>query len=507
MVWITEIPWHEMNVGDELTLLTAHPWAREMEMFLRRARYQWRHLPADMVLDDFLECPLAIHSTDFGIVEDVDVARTDEANDIVSRDFKVQIREPEDLEKIRMPVVTHDHATTEVIHDTMEGLFSDIMPVRLAGQTHIWCAPWDYLVRWWGVEEAMVDMIQRPEMVNAAVDRMVDAWMVELDQFVEQDLLSLDDRNIRIGSGGYGYTRRLPDPGSRLSSVSPADMWGCSNAQVFAGVSPDMHWEFALRHDLRWLERWGLTYYGCCEPLDRKIDLLRRIPNLRKISMSSWSDFESFIREVGADYVISYKPSPAIFAEEVCNRRKARATLTRVLDPRAGGATSRSSWRISPRFATIPAGSGTGPASPRRRSRGTPEGRPYRKAARAAPARAPTARPAPAVPSARRRAGAPPAPYSWARASAPSVSMASATCGDQTAALMRRQFLNLPVREKIGPGAVLMACFLAASYRRTESKGGGTSTQSTYPPFGRVTRVPSGKNFPTASDIAATCAA
>jgi hypothetical protein len=332
MVWITEIPWHEMNVGDELTLLTAHPWAREMETAFRRALYQWRHLPADMVLDDFLECPLAIHSTDFGIVEDVDVARTDEANDIVSRHFKVQIREPEDLEKIRMPVVTHDHATTEVIHATMEGLFADIMPVRLSGQAHIWCAPWDYLVRWWGVEEVMVDMIQRPEMVNAAVDRMVDAWMVELDQFVEQDLLSLDDRNIRIGSGGYGYTRDLPDPGSRLPSVSPADMWGCSNAQVFAGVSPDMHWEFALRHDLRWLERWGLTYYGCCEPLDRKIDLLRRIPNLRKISMSSWSDFESLIRQVGADYVISYKPSPAIFAEEVWRPEKARAALVRVLE-------------------------------------------------------------------------------------------------------------------------------------------------------------------------------
>ena len=29
MVWINEIPWHEMNVDDELTLRTQHPWARE----------------------------------------------------------------------------------------------------------------------------------------------------------------------------------------------------------------------------------------------------------------------------------------------------------------------------------------------------------------------------------------------------------------------------------------------------------------------------------------------
>jgi hypothetical protein len=332
MVWITEIPWHEMNVGDELTLRTTHPWARETETLLRRTLYQWRHLPADMVLDDFLECPLAIHSTDFGIVEDVDIARTDEASDIVSRHFKVQIREPEDLEKIRMPVVTHDRRSTEVVHDTMVKVFADIMPVRRAGQTHIWFAPWDYLVRWWGVQEALVDLVERPEMVHAAVDRMVDAWMVELDQFVEQDLLSMDDRNLRIGSGGYGYTRDLPDPCAPPSRVSPRNMWGCSNAQIFAGVSPEMHWEFALRHDLRWLERWGLAYYGCCEPLDRKIDLLRRIPNLRKVSMSCWCDFESFIRQVGADYVISYKPSPAIFAGETWQPEKARAALTGVLD-------------------------------------------------------------------------------------------------------------------------------------------------------------------------------
>ena len=45
-------------------------------------------------------------------------------------------------------------------------------------------------------------------------------------------------------------------------------MWGCSNAQIFSEVSPKMHWEFALEHDLRWLRRWGLNYYGCCEPLD-----------------------------------------------------------------------------------------------------------------------------------------------------------------------------------------------------------------------------------------------
>jgi hypothetical protein len=160
MVWINEIPWHEMNVDDELTLRTAHPWARELETNLRRTLYQWRHMPGDMIVSDFLECPLALHSTDFGIVEDVEVARTDAASGIVSRHFHRQLCEPEDIEKIRMPVVTHDESSTAVVWETMGELFKGIMPVRKVGQTHIWFTPWDYLIRWWGLEEAMIDLIE-----------------------------------------------------------------------------------------------------------------------------------------------------------------------------------------------------------------------------------------------------------------------------------------------------------------------------------------------------------
>jgi hypothetical protein len=336
MVWINEIPWHEMNTGDELTMRTTDPWARELETRLRRTLYQWRHMPGDMIVSDFIECPLAIHSTDFGILEDVEIARTDAANEIYSRHFHIQIRDPGDIEKIRMPVVTHDEETTAVVFDTMQELFKDIMPVRKTGQTHIWFTPWDYLIRWWGLEEAMLDLVERPEMVNEAVERMVDAWMAELDQFVDMNLLSLDCNNTRIGSGGYGYTWDLPGARFDVSRVQPHNMWGCSNAQIFSEVSPDMHWEFALRHDLRWLERWGLVYYGCCEPLGRKIPLLRKIKNLRKISVSPWNDFMHIISEIRGDYVFSFKPSPAIFVEDVWKPEKARAYLEGVLDQARG---------------------------------------------------------------------------------------------------------------------------------------------------------------------------
>ena len=336
MVWINEVPWHEMNVDDELTLQAGHPWAREQERDLRQTLYQWRHFPGDMIVSDFLACPLALHSTDFGIVEDVDVVKTDEASDVVSRRFNIQIRGFDDLEKIRMPVVTHNERVTEFRYQAMCDVYAGILPVRKVGQTHIWFTPWDYLIRWWGVQEAMMDLIERPDLVHAAVDRMVDAWMTELDQFVELNLLSLGNDNTRVGSGGYGYTDELPGGGFDPGRIHPQDMWGCSNAQIFSEVSPQMQWEFAIEHDLRWLERWGLTYYGCCEPLDRKMDILRRIPNLRKISVSPWCDTARAIAEIGTDYVLSRKPNPAILAEDGWRPERARQELTEFLDKTEG---------------------------------------------------------------------------------------------------------------------------------------------------------------------------
>lgn len=332
MVWINEIPWHEMNVNDELTLQTTNPWARELEQKLRRTIYQWKHMPADMIVSDVLECPLALHSTDFGIVEDVEIARTDGRSDIYSRKFNVQIREPEDIEKIKMPCVTHHERTTAVVYETMLGLFKDIMPVKKVGQTHIWFTPWDYLIRWWGVQEMMIDLVMRPDMVNAAVERMVDAWIAELDQFISLNALSLDNNNTRIGSGGYGYLSDLPGKDFDTAAVRPQNMWGCSNAQIFSQISEAMHWEFALKHEMRWLEKWGFTYYGCCEPLDNKMMNIKRIPNLRKISVSPWANLRNIIREVGDRYVLSVKPSPAIFAGESWDPDHARRIIEGVID-------------------------------------------------------------------------------------------------------------------------------------------------------------------------------
>jgi hypothetical protein len=60
-------------------------------------------------------------------------------------------------------------------------------------------------------------------------------------------------------------------------------------------------------------ERFGLMYYGCCEPLHDRIHLIRKIKNVRKISVtpgptSTWRE------QIGGDYVFSCKINPAFIA-------------------------------------------------------------------------------------------------------------------------------------------------------------------------------------------------
>ena len=327
MIWINEIPWHELGaVEDELTLRCSSDFTRSVEKELRQTIYQWRHMPGDMVVEPVHFFSKEIIDSGFGIEQEGEWISED-AGGVNSQEFEPQITSDADVEKIKYPKIEIDKEVTEERRGTFESLFGDILEVKERGVGQQWFALWDILIRWYGVQEAMMDLIMRPELVHACMARLLDAHLHKLRQYEELNLLELDNGNSRIGSGGLGYTDELPSDGFNSEHVRTIDQWGCANAQIFSEVSPEMHEEFALRYDREWLKLFGLTYYGCCEPLHNKIEILRSVPNLRKISVSAWADIDKTVEEVGTDYVLSYKPNPAILAEEVWNPQKAREEL------------------------------------------------------------------------------------------------------------------------------------------------------------------------------------
>lgn len=336
LVWINEIPWHEMDVDGELTLQSSHKFARGVENNLRLTLYQWKHLRGDMVVTPVYYSPLVIRDTGFGIREDVKIIRSDEKSGVVSREFHQQIREEKDLEKIKTPVLTHDTEASERNYQAVVGLIGDLLPVKKCGIVHSWFAPWDELIRWWDVQEALMDMILRPELVHQAMDRLVNAYLVRLDQWEALNVLSIQEGNYRVGSGGYAYTDKLPQSDFNPARVRTMDQWGCATAQIFSEVSPEMHEAFALQYERRWLKRFGMNYYGCCEPLHNKLDILGSVPNLRKISMSPWANVEKMVEQAAPRYVLSHKPNPAVLATDAWNPQLARQNLKAVLDQTCG---------------------------------------------------------------------------------------------------------------------------------------------------------------------------
>ena len=330
MVWINELPWHELNVDDELTLRCEDGFCRGVESRLRGILYQWRHLPADMVVDTWYPNPLVIRDSGFGIAQHGRVIGQ-EAGSVLSQEFDKQIHTLADVAKIRDPELSLDTEATARNHAALDSLLGDLLPVRDVGVVHVWFAPWDELIRWYGVEPAMLDLAINPELVHACMDRLVSAYLSRLRQWRDLGVLDQTAGNYRVGSGGLGYASSLPQQEGPRQRVGTPDQWGCATAQIFSEVSPAMHEAFALQYERRWLNEFGLTYYGCCEPLHLKLGMLQSIPNLRKISMSPKADMAAAVEQVGDRYVLSHKPNPAVFAWDHWALGLARRLLTEEL--------------------------------------------------------------------------------------------------------------------------------------------------------------------------------
>jgi hypothetical protein len=316
-----------------------------------------------MVVEPKIICPLVIHDTGFEIQPHMKNADgytgfTDPLVVDGSSCFEPVINDEEDIEKIKMPLVEVDWEETERNYERLLDIFGDILPVEKRGIYDFdllplekrgingweqygywfgfWFAPWDELVQWLGVEQTLLSLVARPQFIHKLMDRLVDAWLFRLEQYEKLNLLALNNGPNRVGSGGYGFTDELPKADFDGIHVRSVDIWGCCAAQIFAAVSPQMHEEFALQHEKRWLERFGLTYYGCCEPLHKKIHILKNIPNLRKISISPWADREEAAQNIGDKYVISLKPNPAIFAADCWDPEEARRQLYSDLEKTKG---------------------------------------------------------------------------------------------------------------------------------------------------------------------------
>ena len=310
MVIADQICWNEMNVDDELTLLCQHPDCRLHETELRRIIYRQKHMPDDSVVENVIRVKKAVTGISLGVEEHSEIAVTDAENDVRSYHYANQITSMEDVEKVEIPTIGHDTIETARRLDVAHELFNGILEVCAEGHDPR-VSVWDPIATWMGVENALYAMIDEPEMIHALVRRMVAAHMSMLDQLEEQGLLT---GPLPLVHCTGAWTDELPKEGYDPAKPRTKDIWMYGLAQMLGTVSPAMYNEFELEPCAPIFERFGLVYYGCCDPLDGKIDMLRKIKNIRKLSVSPWANEEKLGEEIGSGYVFSNKPNPALLA-------------------------------------------------------------------------------------------------------------------------------------------------------------------------------------------------
>ncbi|MFW6414596.1 MAG: hypothetical protein ACOCZS_04765 [Verrucomicrobiota bacterium] len=236
-------------------------------------------------------------------------ARESAGDDLTSWKVDYPLKKPEDLEKLRFPWHEINEEETQQQHEEVMAAVGDIIDVAVDRAPPYRSFAGDistslHYLR--GIENFMMDMMDNPEWLHRLAAFLRDGILATHEQAEEAgDWTLIDHTNQAVE-----YAQELSDPSPDPTPVRRQDLWYFAAAQEFAGVGPQMHDEFLLQYQLPIISKFGLVAYGCCEDLTNKIDMLRQIPNLRRIAVTPWADVRKCAEQIGTDYVISWRPSP-----------------------------------------------------------------------------------------------------------------------------------------------------------------------------------------------------
>ena len=173
-----------------------------------------------------------------------------------------------------------------------------------------------------------MDFIDRPELIHAIMDRYTNAFLAYIDQI---NALGVYDTVSNLCHCSYTFSDSQPSGACDPDRPTTYDGWTFSMAQLFTSVSPAINAEFEVPYMTKILSRFGSVYYGCCERLDDRIDVITKMPNIRKISCSPWSDREHFASVLPKQYIMSNKPNPSYLAQNTFDEDVVRADLRRTI--------------------------------------------------------------------------------------------------------------------------------------------------------------------------------
>lgn len=323
LIYVRAFAWHEMPQSE---CMCEDPFFRQYEDFFRRHLF-WNSFDDDSIFEPWVTVQATRTCNGWGVSGERNFS------DEPGGSFKVDypIKQLSDIETLRVPWHGVDEKKTSENVERLSNAIGDIIAINVdRGPAYrMWTGDLStdlgYLR---GIEHFMMDMLDNPD------------WLHRLVRFMSDGVLKTHDEAERAGDWGLcahqnqamPYAEELKDPAPNVNGVERSQLWGYIAAQELTAVSPAMHDEFMLQYQLPILKRFGLVAYGCCEDLTNKIDMLRQIPNLRRIAVSPFADVVKCAEQIGRDYVVSYRPSPADMVSYGFDRDRIRSILTTDLE-------------------------------------------------------------------------------------------------------------------------------------------------------------------------------
>jgi len=303
-------------------LVCQDPFLRAVERNMVETIRHAEEVGDDVVVEPYYRLGWQMALPDFGVPVETKPATTSTGETSLGYSFNFPIKTPEEICKLKKRSFGVDREKTLQFKRILEDVMGDILSVRLGNYDPFNVEPGDdgwtgmfffgltwQIYRFIGNDGLLYWLYDAPEAIHALMDYMLDDRTRLFDFMEQQKLLAFNTDNQMAGPRGYGYTSDLPSPDS-TEPVTLRNLWGWAESQETTCISPEMFKEFFLPYLAKLSSKFGLIYYGCCEPVHDRLDLIMEvIPNLRSVSVSGWADFKKIGEMLGKRYVYSRKPS------------------------------------------------------------------------------------------------------------------------------------------------------------------------------------------------------
>lgn len=277
---------------------------REVEIELRRLLFDVE-LGFDQVVDPFFTVPAVYGGPAPEEIWGVTVSHRQPQEPGGAWRYEPPLRDPADIEKLRKPPYVIDEAKTAARVAVISEALGDVLPIRIenGGVIGISASIGNTAAELRGLEPLMMDVLDRPEWVHRLMCFLMEAHLDYMREMERQNRVT--PNHVRWP---FYHPPLCPDydPGH----VRLKDCWGYAESQEFDLFSPAMLDEFLLPYQIPILALSTLNHYGCCENLTQKYSLLAKIPGLRRVSVSPWTDFAAAVETTAGKYALNWRYSP-----------------------------------------------------------------------------------------------------------------------------------------------------------------------------------------------------